>query len=442
MLKLLLSIGVVTVGVLLYTILYGGAFHSVPCILFRYNCPEIVIDGYVTPESKYNVVKQAFVTNFELGNEIGSCVAASVNGTRVIDLCGGTTIDNRGYRGTLQMVFSTSKPVSYIVVAMLVDRGYLQYEDKVTKYWPEFAQGGKENVTVGDIVRHSAGVSALDEDITPEDMKDLDRLAVKLARQPHNFNSKKTVAYHIVSQGFYINEIVRRTDPQKRSIGQFIRDEINKPLGVQFYLTVPESERHRVSKLKDYPLLHFLIKDMSRVVLDFLPFIPSHPEKSFYQAFMNKESHLIKSTNFFKDILTEYNAPVWMDVEIAAVGGFTNIETLAVLTQLMAGRGQVNGIRLLSEETAMKAMTPYETEYDLVLMRNLSRTTGGFTVFKVGEYEMMGWSGTGGSLFAVDPNNNISFAYLMNAIMPGLGIYGGRAFELCSKFLNQITSNS
>jgi CubicO group peptidase (beta-lactamase class C family) len=439
LLKILLSSIIAIVSIVFYVVLFGGVFHSPQCILFKYQCPPVSITGTVDKRFE-QTVKKLYTHNFEIGREIGSCLSATVNGTQMIDLCGGTTLDNKPYnRDNLQMVFSVSKAISKIVITMLVDRGHLKYEDKVSKYWPEFAQGGKENVTVGDVVRHSSGVIYLDEVLQASDLLDLDKMAVVLARQPHNFNSTKTVGYHTISQGFYLNEIIRRSDPQKRTIGQFIREEINKPLGVEFYIGVPENVRHRVTRLKTYPVIHFFLKELSRVFLDFIPFIPSHPSKAFFKQIMNKETVVAKSFNKVVQGVPDYNHKLFLDAEMPAVNGFTNIKSLSILAQLMANKGTVNGVRLISEETATKAMTLYETEFDTVLHKNITRTVGGFGVFSVHpNYKMMGWAGMGGSLIIWNPEHNISFTYVMNAMLPGLATTEGRALDLCIQFLNQL----
>jgi len=119
----------------------------------------------------------------------------------------------------------------------LVDRGLLNYEDKVTKYWPEFGQGGKENVTVTDLLQHAGGVVWIDPPIFQVDkLGDLDYIAKRFAEQKHNFDSKRIYAYHGLSYGFPLNEIFRRVDPKKRTIGQFVREEINKPLGTEIII--------------------------------------------------------------------------------------------------------------------------------------------------------------------------------------------------------------
>src|SRR5258706_15448900 len=120
-------------------------------------------------------------------------------------------------------------------------RGWLDYEERVAAYWPEFAQQGKETITVRQLLAHQAGLFAFDEPVDREVVADLDRLAVVLARQTPAWKPGTRQAYHAISLGFYEGELLRRIDPLHRSLGQFFRDEIASPLGLNFYIRLPEA---------------------------------------------------------------------------------------------------------------------------------------------------------------------------------------------------------
>ena len=127
-----------------------------------------------------------------------------------------------------------------MTLALAHSRGWLDYEERVASYWPEFAQQGKEKITVRQLLAHQAGLFAFDEPVDRSVVADLDRLAVVLARQKPAWEPGTRQAYHAITLGFYEGELLRRVDPRHRSLGQFFQDEIATPLGEDVYIRVPE----------------------------------------------------------------------------------------------------------------------------------------------------------------------------------------------------------
>ncbi|GET64181.1 serine hydrolase [Rhizophagus irregularis DAOM 181602=DAOM 197198] len=201
-------------------------------------CPYNIISGFTSQE--FSDVRQVFLENFENGQEVGAQVSVYYNNELVVDLsCGFADVSTgKPYDdSTLQLVFSSTKVLSGIVVARLVEQGLLDYNSPISKYWPEFAQGGKENVTLLDLMVHRAGVGFIDShDMSVQDLYDLDNLSEILAKQPHNFNGVPKRAYHGISRGWYLNEIVRRVDPRHRTIGRIVSEDIVPEYNIEFYL--------------------------------------------------------------------------------------------------------------------------------------------------------------------------------------------------------------
>ena len=139
------------------------------------------------------------------------------------------------------VVHSTTKGLAAMVMALAHSRGLLDYDERVCTYWPEFAQAGKERITVRQLLAHQAGLFAFDETVDREVVADLDRLAEIMARQRPAWEPGERQAYHAISLGFYESELVRRIDPQHRSLGRFFAEEIAEPLGLDFYIGLPES---------------------------------------------------------------------------------------------------------------------------------------------------------------------------------------------------------
>jgi CubicO group peptidase (beta-lactamase class C family) len=139
------------------------------------------------------------------------------------------------------IVYSSTKGLAAMTLALAHSRGWLDYEERVCKYWPEFAQQGKEGITIRQLLAHQAGLFALDEPLDRSVVADLDRLAIVLARQKPAWEPGTRQAYHAITLGYYESELLRRVDPQHRSLGQFFQDEIASPLGLDFYIRLPES---------------------------------------------------------------------------------------------------------------------------------------------------------------------------------------------------------
>ena len=139
------------------------------------------------------------------------------------------------------IVYSATKGLAAMAMALAHSRGWIDYEARVCGYWPEFAQQGKEEVTVRQLLSHQAGLHILDEPLDRGLVADLDRLAIVLARQKPAWKPGTRQAYHAITLGFYEGELLRRVDPQHRSLGQFFQDEIASPLGLDVYIRLPES---------------------------------------------------------------------------------------------------------------------------------------------------------------------------------------------------------
>src|SRR5687767_11853961 len=139
------------------------------------------------------------------------------------------------------VVHSATKGLAAMTLAIAHSRGWLDYEERVATYWPEFAQQGKEKITVRQLLAHQAGLFAFDEPVDRTVVADLDRLAEVMARQKPAWEPGTRQAYHAITLGFYEGELLRRVDPRHRSLGQFFQDEIATPLGEEVYIRLPES---------------------------------------------------------------------------------------------------------------------------------------------------------------------------------------------------------
>ena len=197
--------------------------------------------GYVSPG--FDAVREAFAQNFARRRELGGACCAYHCGKKVVDVWGGLRNKLTGElweHDTMVITHSATKGLAAMTLALAHSRGWLDYEERIATYWPEFAQQGKETITVRQLLAHQAGLFALNEPVDRSVVADLDRLAIVLARQKAAWEPGTRQAYHAMTLGFYEGELLRRVDPRHRSLGQFFQDEIATPLGLDVYLRLPE----------------------------------------------------------------------------------------------------------------------------------------------------------------------------------------------------------
>ena len=199
------------------------------------------VQGHVS--NGFEPVRDAFIENFSRRKEIGGACCVYRHGEKVVDLWGGIRNKSTGgpwEENTMVVVYSATKGLAAMTLAVAHSRGWLDYEERVCTYWPEFARHGKDRITVRQLLAHQAGLYALDVPVDRRLVADLDRLAAVLARQKPAWEPATRQAYHAITLGFYESELLRRVDPQHRSLGRFFQDEIAEPLGLDVYIRLPE----------------------------------------------------------------------------------------------------------------------------------------------------------------------------------------------------------
>ena len=200
-----------------------------------------VIEGHVS--RGFESVRDAFEENFVRRGEAGGACCAFYRGDKVVDIWGGVRNRSTGEpweRDTMVVVHSATKGLAAMTLAIAHSRGWLDYEARVASYWPEFAQNGKQDITVRQLLAHQAALFAFDEPVDRATVADLDRLAAVMARHRPAWAPGTRQAYHGLTIGFYEGELLRRVDPQHRSLGRFFQEEIAAPLGESLYIRLPE----------------------------------------------------------------------------------------------------------------------------------------------------------------------------------------------------------
>jgi CubicO group peptidase (beta-lactamase class C family) len=304
-----------------------------------------MIHGSVAPG--FEEVETEFKHNFAERGELGAACAIYHTGKKVVDLWGGYRDEKtlaQWEEDTLTLVFSMTKGMAAMAVAVAHSRGLLDYDEKVARYWPEFAQQGKESITVRQLLSHQAGLSAIDEPLDLETIADPDALANILARQKQAWEPGTKHGYHCWNLGWYQSELVRRVDPQRRSLGQFFQDGIAKPLDLEFYIGLPsEIPDSRIATIKPVNKLKVLFN------LDKVPYLKAvlNPLKSnsiTYRTVMNPKI-LTNHMNYKKRDLRS--------VEIPSANGIGQVRSIAKAYSVFATGGR----ELRIKKETMEALT-------------------------------------------------------------------------------------
>jgi CubicO group peptidase (beta-lactamase class C family) len=350
-------------------------------------------------------VRAAFLEGFEKNEEHGAGVAVYHRGQCVVDLMGGwRDKDHTVPYGTdaLQVVFSTTKGITSIAVAICVERGLLDYNEKVANYWPEFADKGKGDITVAQLLSHRAGLYTVDGDITLEEALDWDTVTTRLAATAPRFPVDSTHGYHAITFGWLAGELVRRVSC--KSIGQFVRDEIASPLNAEFHIGLPEDLEPRVARLMAHPIPKFT-PEVAKLMM----------ERS---APGTKGAEALGLNGAFGNGV--FNRPEVHRAMIPGANGIGNARSLARI--YAATVGEVDGVRILGEETRSRATvsnTP-KGEMDQVLISETDFAMGFMVHCPRTPFSgpaSFGHDGAGGSSSFADPSREMGFSYVMNTMM-------------------------
>ncbi len=346
--------------------------------------------------------------SLERGDDLGASVAAYHHGEKVVDIAGGSFARSGGDydTSTLQLVFSTTKGITAIAVAMCVERGLLDYDERVATYWPEFAAGGKGDTTVAQLLSHQLGLISV-EGLTLEQALDWDTITTRLAAETPDWPIGSGHGYHALTYGWLAGELVRRVDG--RSLGAFVAAEVAEPLGVDLWIGLPESEEQRVSPLAQGPPPTDVDPALQAAMLAVMG-----PGTRGGRALSLSGAFGAGGTFNRRDVHA---------AEIPAANCITNAAALAKV--YAATLGPIDGVRLIDadvRERARAQVTP-DGETDLCLMMP---TTFGLGFMVHGAYTLFagpgsyGHPGAGGSVAFAQPERDLSFAYVMNKMATNL----------------------
>lgn len=356
-----------------------------------------------TVEERFAPVAALFERNLESGADLGASVCVLHRGRPVVDLWGGWADEARTQPwapDTIVNVWSTTKTMTFLVALMLADRGELDLHAPVARYWPEFAANGKGAIEVRHVLAHTAGLPGWSERLEPQQLADWDLCVERLAAQEAWWEDRSRSGYHAVTQGYLIGEIVRRITGT--TIGSFFAAEVAAPLGADFLIGVPESAESRVS----------LVVPPDRDEMDDPLGTGGDAEALAFARRALASSGSVEAAP---------RERWWRAAEIPAANGHGNARSVALVQSVITGRGETNGVRLLSEAGVERLFEVQAKGVDLILGLEMCFGMGyGLAggLMPVGERAAW-WAGLGGSIVICDLETELTFAYAMNRMADG-----------------------
>jgi CubicO group peptidase (beta-lactamase class C family) len=364
---------------------------------------RVEVHGHVG--AGFEPVRQAFADNFALRNELGAACCVFHRGEKVVDLWGGIRNAATGEpweEGTMVVVYSATKGLAAMAMAVAHSRGWLDYDERVCAYWPEFAQHGKDTITVRQLLAHQAGLFALDVPVDRSLVADPDRLAAVLARQRPAWPPGERQAYHAISLGFYEGEILRRVDPQHRTLGRFFQDEIATPLRLDVYIRLPEEIPNSRLATLTRPSMHMMLLGMPwRVALASV-----NPRSNIRRALLGSELAVDADRIYARNL------------EIPSGGAVGTARAIAHAYSVFATGGRELGLRAETLAALHGPAIPAQHGFFDECMKGEVEHSLGFMkpnrAWPFGSPAAFGAPGAGGALGFADPQRGVGYAYVTN----------------------------
>ena len=371
-----------------------------------------------TCDQRFQDVRQEFERNFQERGEVGASVCVTVGGHTVVDLWGGVAnnrTDAPWTEETVSIVFSSTKGATAICAHILASRGELDLDAPVAKYWPEFAQSGKENIPVKMLLNHQAGLPAVRETLPQGAYADWELVVNALAKEKPFWEPGTRNGYHALTFGWLNGEVVRRVSG--KSLGTFFKDEIAQPLKLDFWIGLPEDKESRVA-----------------------PMIPAKPDpaRRLFQELAKPgtiQALTMGNMGGYMGPPPMFDSRAAHAAEIGGAGGVTNARGLAGMYEPLALGGKKGNVELVNSETLARmgcvssatgedAVLIMPTRFALGFMKTMDnrKEPAGVQDSVLISEEAFGHVGAGGSLGFADPKAGMSFGYTMNKMGPGLSL--------------------
>ncbi|KAE8375270.1 beta-lactamase/transpeptidase-like protein [Aspergillus bertholletiae] len=346
-----------------------------------------------TCDPAFASVREMLQQNISSDKEVGASICVTVKGKTVVDIWGGYADIARSKpwtENTIVSVWSTTKTIMNLAMLLLIDRGVLDPDAPVAKYWPEFGINGKESVLVRHFMSHTAGLPSFDPPIDEATLLNVPKATENLAQQKPWWTPGTAHGYHLTSQGHLIGELVHRVTG--KTLGEFVHDELAVPRNADFHLPVAEEEWDRIAEMVPSETAEFPELD---------------PNSIMYRALTGS----VVGPNVSKE-------PAFRRCGLGSIGGFTNARAVNKILSIITHNGTVDGQRFLSSETIAKIFEVQGSGPDLVIGLDIEWGLG-FGISMASEDWMPSgklafWGGWGGSFALMDLDNQVTFTYVMN----------------------------
>ena len=379
-------------------------------------------------DPRFNKVVDVFRDSLTSRFEVGASFAVEVEGEMLINLWGGHQDAQRTkpwQHDTIVNVFSVTKGVTAICAAKLIEQGHLDLHQKVSHYWPEYGCNGKENTTVLDLMCHRGGMFGFRDEPPLDQWTHWNAFTEMLAAQAPFVEPGSVQAYHALTFGWLVGELIRRIDG--RSVGTYFKQEIAQPLNLDFAIGLEESDLVRCADmlmLKELPSISQLN------VLKYLPdFILSKSFKNIKSA-VSRGYNPIAFDGRAMDNPDFANTDEWRKAEIPAANGHGVASSLATLYGILSNGGSRGGIEVLKPKTIELLRQIHSNGPDLVLFGlNYKFGLGHMVnapITPIGanrSQSMFGHTGIGGAVVFGDVEKKLGFSYFNNQQHKDLRLY-------------------
>ena len=372
-------------------------------------------------DERFSALRGALARNLDSGEELGASIVLDLDGDIVVDMWGGFRDEAKTVpwdEHTITNVWSSTKTVTSLAALMLADRGQLDVDAPVAKYWPEFGAAGKQDILVRHILSHASGVSGLDQPAVIEDLYDWERATARMAAQAPWWEPGTASGYHALNYGHLIGEVVRRISG--KTLKQFVAGEIAGPLGADFQIGAAESDWGRIADVVPPPPLPF---DLEAI---------------------GPDSPAVKTLTGPPAVAENANTPQWRRADIGAANGHGNARSVARVMSVVARGGEVDRVRLLGPDTIDMIFRDQQNGIDLVLGVPL-RFGIGYGLPRpdllpyIPDEKICFWGGWGGSMIIMDVGRRMTISYMMNKMGPGI-VGSERSAEYGKAIYDALTS--
>ncbi len=394
---------------------------------------DIQLSGTVVPG--FEEIRRLFEESLCTQAEINAQLCIYVGEQCVVDLYGSATGDDGYSDETIVNVFSSGKSLEAIAFASQVSDGRLDYQGRICDYWPEFTGDGKEAISIADLMRHEAGLSALNQSIDPRDLWreniKANRVGEILAGHPLRFRSDTPREYHAITRGWIANEVFRRVDPAGRTIGEFLRDDLCPGLSADVFVGLEDHQLDRRSPVVPLGFGTHLLQSL----------LPRRLGRKVKHNLFELGANLLPMLKGFRQSSTRgspvafsgmdgigfFNEPVVAKGETPSANTHATASGLAKIAGMMACGGVWQGKRYLSEAawSQMHAEPVYRPMgMEVTFCQGGVAQFGGLEpgagrmarALNVGREGFYGWMGLGGSIFQWHPEKQIGFSFVPTAL--------------------------